>query len=286
MKRTATFRLFLLTALLISLSLLSKAQSKTLPYYSGFDGDFVDEGWTPFQLKSTLYSNWGISKNGAPSPPNFITHDYPVGNSNNDIVEDWYVSPPLKVTGKSLVSLTANVYTIGQRQSTDYFGVWYSTKSRDPKSGDYKELADLTSFATNKFTNWHDTAGILLKDSGAAVYIAFKYRETTNWFTVGVDNVRVKAVHNSGIKDEIWPVDAIKLYPNPSNGTFTLQLPAALANGASKIEVFDLTGKQLISAKSTGLTEVSLATSLANGIYMYKVTGNDGRFCSGKFIVQ
>ena len=61
----------------------------------------------------------------------------------------------------------------------------------------------------------------------------------------------------------------VTVYPNPSNGVFTI----ALSTNAA-VEITDLTGKSIIKhSYATGLHQVDL-TNYSNGIYLVKVHGN------------
>jgi len=255
-----------------------KAQPKTLPYVCGWDNITQQAEWTVHQVKSTKYFSW--------SDNSYLSHDYPVGNPGTDTVEDWIVSPALNVTGKSVISFSTNVYIIFTKQPTDYFGVWYSKKSSDPKSGDFKELANLTSFASTNFNYWHDTAGILLNDSGAAVYIAFKYGETDNWFTIKVDTLLVKGIHTAGIEtpNNLSNKEGINIYPNPSNGSFNVKLPPSMVSKNVSIEISDLAGKKLLTVETNGESNIQVDShALSTGIYQVRVRG---QAYVGKLIVQ
>jgi hypothetical protein len=186
-----------------------------------------------------------------------------------------------------VISLSANVYVIFQKQPSDYFGIWYSTKSGDPKSGTFKELADLTYFASNKFNNWHDSSEILLNNSGTAVYIAFRYKEVANWFTIGVDTVEIKGIHTSGTGHEnTFQIGEISIFPNPSVQSFHLKLPASLAAENVAFEINDLTGKQVYREECNRQSDLQIMPRICPGMYTYKVTCDDGRVFTGKLMVD
>jgi len=93
--------------------------------------------------------------------------------------------------------------------------------------------------------------------------------------------------------------EEVKVYPNPSNGQFTIQL--AVGSGQSSVmEVYNVLGEQVLTETlqpqtsrnefGTGskgaLSEINLS-SQPNGIYLYRVITNNGELIGeGKIIVQ
>ena len=73
----------------------------------------------------------------------------------------------------------------------------------------------------------------------------------------------------------------MRIYPNPSNGSYvTIQSPV---NGVKYVEVFDITGKRLITTTlSADTLDVSV---LSSGIYLVNVTIN-GQTKVAKLIIK
>lgn len=86
--------------------------------------------------------------------------------------------------------------------------------------------------------------------------------------------------------DEIDRHHSVKIYPNPGNGDFTLQVENFSSNNKAKLEVFDAYGRmvysQMLSAKHTN---VSLP-NLCNGIYIVRLWIDDTTLLSEKLIIQ
>lgn len=86
-------------------------------------------------------------------------------------------------------------------------------------------------------------------------------------------NITIFIVFCTGIDNtSAITTSEIKMYPNPTNGVFTLEL----ANGLSKaIEVMDVTGRiVLVSNTANDKTDLNLST-LANGVYYVRVASNN-----------
>jgi hypothetical protein len=73
-----------------------------------------------------------------------------------------------------------------------------------------------------------------------------------------------------------------KLYPNPTNGVLTIELPAS-AKGYS-FKLFNLLGQQIIDTKLAQEKTV-LQLNYPTGIYLYQVTHN-GQVQNGKLVVE
>lgn len=73
--------------------------------------------------------------------------------------------------------------------------------------------------------------------------------------------------------------DGLSIHPNPSNGTFQLELPRAIDGGAI-VEIVDLTGRVVaqrsVNANNSGTT--LHLEHLPNGLYSVAIQGNDRRY--------
>jgi len=73
----------------------------------------------------------------------------------------------------------------------------------------------------------------------------------------------------------------IKLYPNPSNGQFTITSEKLIES----FELYDLLGKKVLeAAPKTKTTQIN--TSLQHGLYMYRAVLQDNSISSGKIIIE
>lgn len=89
-----------------------------------------------------------------------------------------------------------------------------------------------------------------------------------------------------GINDDLLNSDML-IYPNPSEGKLTISVPE-LVHSKGKIEVFDLSGRNIFSEEylNNGLSDLQLDLStLTKGNYILKVLNNN-QFITKKIILQ
>src|SRR6478752_4205566 len=83
-----------------------------------------------------------------------------------------------------------------------------------------------------------------------------------------IDNIQIVRLNPTGTKENIL-ANSLNIYPNPSNGTFTVNLPKGQQ---FELQVTDLTGKVISTqAVKTNSAQVILENS-AKGIYLLKIT--------------
>jgi Secretion system C-terminal sorting domain len=74
------------------------------------------------------------------------------------------------------------------------------------------------------------------------------------------------------------------IFPNPAHTEFTIQSPK---EGNGNVTVFDITQKAVLSTKiNSKSTTVALASMFSPGIYIVRVTMEDGMSFTDKLIVQ
>lgn len=84
-------------------------------------------------------------------------------------------------------------------------------------------------------------------------------------------------------------VNNVEVYPNPSNGIFSVKIETAETTDKSAIEVYNMLGEKVYSSayKTQHSIFVIDLNSQPSGIYLYRVIGETGNFVSeGKFIIQ
>jgi alpha-tubulin suppressor-like RCC1 family protein len=75
------------------------------------------------------------------------------------------------------------------------------------------------------------------------------------------------------------------VYPNPSNGLFTLQINGTLPEN-DRIEIYNLFGEKIYSEKPKGSSSTIDLSDKALGVYFYKVTSNKQVVSTGKIVLK
>jgi hypothetical protein len=82
------------------------------------------------------------------------------------------------------------------------------------------------------------------------------------------------------------PDNKVVLYPNPNNGSFTIEVSGQQANSTVVVEIYNVLGQQIYQSTFTsGTTKVNLQNPA--GSYIYRVRNVDGKQLSmGKLIIM
>ncbi len=96
------------------------------------------------------------------------------------------------------------------------------------------------------------------------------YMMSTGCFVTRAMNIVAARGIDETVKEEV-AID-VKLYPNPTNGIFTVATSVA-----GTISVYTIDGKELLQHEAqAGTTGITLPAGLANGMYMLRFNGADG----------
>lgn len=76
-----------------------------------------------------------------------------------------------------------------------------------------------------------------------------------------------------------------KIFPNPNNGNFTIEIPAGA--GKATVEVFTTTGSLVYSKNfSNSIEAITMNIGQPQGVYMLKVTLQDGKTSVSKLVIR
>jgi PKD repeat protein len=121
-------------------------------------------------------------------------------------------------------------------------------------------------------------------------YVTCVVRNHAGMDSVTIQNCVTVNVCSSGIS-ELSENGTIKIYPNPSNGVFTLQAnsyqPIAIAN--SHVEIYNILGEKVLTEtlRSTQGNNVINLSDQPNGVYLYRAVAENGSLLGqGKLVVQ
>ncbi|HNS18695.1 MAG TPA: choice-of-anchor J domain-containing protein [Bacteroidales bacterium] len=206
-----------------------------------------EQVWEPYLFDN----NWFARANG-----------FSGGPLEND---DWLISPALNLANyhnEILTFATAANYTgpvLQVKVSTDYAG------SDNPNQATWVALEPALSPGGWTWTG-SGQVDISAYD-GNQVYLAFQYTSTTTEAsTWEVDDIKVVGEANVGMADPVPAID-MKVYPNPSNGLITLDLP----QGNYEAVLFSLQGKILCRYELSGQTHTLNLNFVPKGFYFLHV---------------
>ena len=175
--------------------------------------------------------------------------------------EAMLVSAPLDITAVSDPILTfKHKEPHGNYNNADELSVWYATSLDDywHLLGEYTDIYD----------TW-DSVTIALPEVSATFYIAFKGK-SNDADGVYVDDVWVG--NDSGVGVNEFAPFAATVSPNPTTGNVMIEANAS--NG--EVVVFDLFGRQVMSATlREGRAELDLS-SVVKGVYVARIASETG----------
>jgi hypothetical protein len=98
----------------------------------------------------------------------------------------------------------------------------------------------------------------------------------------GADTVKVTVNKCTGINETSFIYSSVKLYPNPSNGHFTIEMPF---DGSKQIAVYNMTGELISEVRTSDETQKVNLSEVAKGVYFIQInaSGSNARY---KVIVE
>ncbi|HTB32290.1 MAG TPA: T9SS type A sorting domain-containing protein, partial [Bacteroidia bacterium] len=141
--------------------------------------------------------------------------------------------------------------------------------------GGYKDIYDFgynSGFGAmlNSLTlSGDDMYGILPLGGNEKYGVVFSFRDVA----LGVDDINTTAGN-------------IKVYPNPSNGVFTLQW--SVASDESSVEVYNVLGQQVYGKQAViRNSQFVIELNQPSGVYLYRVIANSGEVIGeGKLVIE
>jgi len=104
-------------------------------------------------------------------------------------------------------------------------------------------------------------------------------------YVAGISSGTIYKVIDSSLGTSDFEKNGFSLYPNPAKDAFTIK--SSIENVVTKIELFDITGKLLLTKELDSNPENTIATSsLSKGIYMISVATTNGTSYSSKLIIE
>jgi type IX secretion system substrate protein len=100
-------------------------------------------------------------------------------------------------------------------------------------------------------------------------------------------NVKDKAAITTGIANQSQHNELLTIYPNPSNGMFTLELSGVAKDAKTlNISLYNMLGEKVLEITNVSPSSQSMDVSaLSNGTYFVKVRSDNGHYTK-KIMIQ
>lgn len=127
-------------------------------------------------------------------------------------------------------------------------------------------VSNSTTFPNNAFATFGE-------DMNGELYVA------------GITSGTIFKIIDSSLSASEFENNGFSFYPNPAKGSFNIKSNAS--NLATKIDVFDLTGKLVFSKKLDANPENSIDTNLlSKGMYLVSIEATDGTNLTTKLVIE
>ena len=142
------------------------------------------------------------------------------------------------------------------------------------------DLSGSNGFITYKVDQLLDNPDGTVLENTAAIYFDFNEAiiTSTTTHTIGSEFVTTATFYDDLLQEE----NAISVFPNPSDNIMTFELEEWNTN--MHLEVFNLTGKQLLTQHFDSEKIVLSKETLNEGMYFYTISSNGTTLTSGKFL--
>lgn len=228
----------------------------TLPYEQGFENDL--SCWNVYDADGDGYT-WQLNARQAThgGSGNIASASYM--NGVGELTPDnWLVSPKITIPSNGA---TIEWWEYGDETSdfAEHYSVMASWNGNQPSDFTATNAIIFSGEPTQSRT-WVKHSRSLAGFAGMDIYIAFRHHDVTNMFWLIIDDVKISAGNTSGI-DDVEHLN-VAVYPNPTTGRFHIT-----AEGFENVEVFDVTGRNVMNADS----DVIDLSAFANGVYTLRV---------------
>ncbi|WP_191906397.1 T9SS type A sorting domain-containing protein [Hymenobacter baengnokdamensis] len=255
----------------------------TFPYSQNFDtilsGQSLPCGITTLDANNDG-TTWRISTENPYSGTNDMRYNgIPL---NNVAADDWFFTPALVLAPAS----SSTRYQVAFRYRTSGVGTTSTgTESLEVKSGTAATVAGQTNllFTNNAITNTtyalangSSTPVVALLPAGTSTqYVGFHIKSAANQGNLYIDDVSVTAVTVTATTSEAL-LKATTVFPNPSNGVFSLDIHGANAKGSLGVQVVNTLGQVVYtgSARDNYSNKLDLS-NLAPGLYNLQLRNGD-----------
>lgn len=257
-----------------------------LTYFTGFDSPTQIAHWTYYGEGAHSPYSWEYNGQSAYSTPTCLVHYYPVGGTSETI--DWYISPGFFLPeGAMIDSLRYHFSGFGMPATADSVAIYVLRGSPLPNQATSKTL--IADFRTApSYSNdgvWRKLTNLAIPGhSTDSIYLAFKYKTVNNWLDVRFDNLAIRVINTTSIKQTDMGVEEFVAYPNPAEkGVRFMKDGKNLGEGEYTVRFYNLAGELLEQKQISEKIELDYSP----GIYFYTVLNKQSQVVnSGKLILR
>lgn len=132
-----------------------------------------------------------------------------------------------------------------------------------------------------------NSAGIITSTTSFSTYDFATFGEDINGelYVAGISSGTIFKIVDTSLSTSDFESNGFSIYPNPAEDIVTIK--SAATNLATKLELFDVTGKLLITKELSKNPENAIVTSsLSKGVYIISVETTNGTNYSSKLIIK
>lgn len=248
--------------------------STTLPYNQYFDSG-LGEIYT--------YSVSGGSKEWIWDEENDNGYAEMNGYNSGDTEVDWLILPSIYFDGFNHYEIYFTTwYNYGSDDENNYLKFYYSTDYEglgDPSEANWTEL-DFNH--PSEPENWQLATLIPTDNIEGQAYLGFKYQYEPGMYRQWkIDDIEIDIF--TGIHESLTPENDMTVYPNPSNGIFTINMKN---KGVANISVLSVLGDKVYEAPITNYNQSIDLTDLSKGVYLLKLETKNHEIYKQKIVIR
>ncbi len=242
-------------------SALDCSGAQALPFTEGFESELA-ECWQ--NIDNDGDGNTWRSEEGTETKPahsgnySYSSESY-INNLGALTPDNWLITPALAIPAEG-ATLAWWVAAQDPNYPADHYEVKVSTSAT---------MSTFTSVYDETIASgdWEERTVNLNNYAGQTIYIAFVHNNCTDNFRMKIDDISVTP--GVGIRDND---NTVSVYPNPANNIINVNA----ASNINMVEVFNMMG-QRVAAYDANDTNVQInTTALNNGMYMMRITTENG----------
>ena len=246
---------------------------QTLPFTEDFEGDLA-ACWQNIDNDGDGYA-WELSSN----PVSYYPAGVDISGAGHNETDGFILSG--SYTNVSSIALHPDNWLITPAIAIPENGAtlkwWVAAQDASYPADHYEVMISTTGTSISNFTSvfnetlstnvWNERTVNLNNYAGQNIYVAFVHNNCTDEFLMKLDDISV--TEPTGINDFD---NNVNVYPNPANNVINVNANSNI----NTVEVFNMMGQQ-VAAFDANDTNVQInTTALSNGMYMMKITTENG----------